>query len=176
MIKTRILLQALTQKKYSKLSNKKMSEMMGVSQGTFYGKYGGRNDVLEKVLLMELEDTLIVLKKDNCELFIDRALKKIEQDKYLFLSMLEILDKNAQMVISKNLRNRVIELLKQYPDEREGIAKKDLMARGASMYETVYYWISHGFTESRIDVYNRLKHHFGIFEGYKDGYKPPYQK
>lgn len=172
------LKQSLTVKSYEKreLTNKRLyQEMMQISEASFYCKYKGQMHVMRTLLEMAITETLVVQKGDNFERFIDRALKKIKQEKSLYQNIYTALG-NESSTLSEVAINLATQNLKKYPDLHRGIARRDLENVSKNIYKNIFYWIQHDCKEPVIDIYSQLKVFFPVFEGHRCSFRPSYQK
>lgn len=172
------LKQSLTVKSYQKreLTNKQLyQKMMQISEGSFYGKFKGQMSIMRNLLEQSINETLIVKEGDNFERFIDRALRKIKREKYLYQNIYTVLGSDSatlsEVTIKVTIRN-----LKKYPDLHRGIARKDLENISRNIYKNIYYWIQHDCKEPIIDVYSQLKVFFPVFEGHRCSFRQSYQR
>lgn len=170
------LSQRLNQKMYGKISNRALCEFLGISEATFYRFYGERYHAFEILLKDEVINTLELKERDNFEIFIFRALKRIEVEKYFYLNVFYSLNEDERRQAGQTLRAVSRQCLKKYTDRHEGISKKTLDAYAALVYSDVYSWIIHGFRQSASEIYQEIAVSVPAFEGHRCNFKRKYQR
>lgn len=168
--------QSLNNKLYGKISNRMLCQFMKISEATFYRLYHERCSAFEVLLEYVVKNSLTLEENDNFEIFIFRALKRIENDKYLYLNIYYSINEDEKRRLAKKLRLVSRNCLKNYCDEHEGISKKNLDAYAALVYSNVYSWVVHGCRQSVSEIYQQLAVSVPAFEGHRCSYKRKYQK